>query len=49
MAERRPPSWIAYALRAALREIDERRSSEKAERRAKLAVVEGGKRGGAAA
>ncbi len=49
MSERRPTSPIAHALAAAIREISARIAAEGADRRAKMTVVDGGKRGGQAA
>jgi hypothetical protein len=45
----KPGNPIAHALAAALREIAARKAVERAERRAKLTVVDGAKRGGEAA
>jgi hypothetical protein len=52
MAERVPRETrdpIVVALGMALREVAERRALERAERRRRMTVVDGGKRGGAAA
>ena len=49
MTDRRRPDPIVTALVLALREVAERRAAERAERRGKMATLDGGKRGGRAA